>query len=395
LKILAQEDTSARHSIALLNVLGFFHNRGISEDIFLRAWKYGEEVSTKPQNRHWSSDRLDLWHVAQSRMFNILGSPEEKKRLFRRCRAHLLKLSLVSMDSTGSFIHLHSLVHSWIKERVQHTIEAWTAAASILALSTQNRTSWQVFTPSLSKHMEACLTLRQHHGAPASSSLGIYTIRYIFAWQMHQARNLGTLGVCEYLVQDLSCSGNCVDLLVYAQHQLGIVYKNSGQVPRAIKTLQYVVKALAREQITENDSIRLAAQHELAGAYLANGQVLQAIKILEHVSDVRAQRGDDDDPDGLASLHQLAVAYTTDGQSRKAIEILERVVQAQVKLPDGHPNRLNSQHELARAYLANRKISRATELLEGVVKVVGKLAEDHPDRQSFQSLLGSAYLADK
>jgi hypothetical protein len=155
---LAKTDPSAHNALALLDILGFLHHQGVSEDIFVRAWDYTEVVSSRSQDENWPSEKLTLWHVSQSQYLAIQGTPGEKKRAFRRCRAHLIKLSLVSIDATGFVISLHSLVHTWARERAQHRVEAWTAVASILSLSTKNLFDWQAFTPSLANHLEACLT---------------------------------------------------------------------------------------------------------------------------------------------------------------------------------------------------------------------------------------------
>jgi tetratricopeptide (TPR) repeat protein len=385
---LAKTDPSAHNALALLDILGFMHHQGVPEDIFVRAWDSADVVSSRSKDKDWPSEDLTAWHVARSRYFPIHGTTEEKKRAFRRCRAHLIKLSLVSIDTTKRVMSLHSLVHTWARARAQHPVEAWTAAASILSLSTQDYRGWRAFTPSLAKHLEACFTFQQSYSVTTSSSLDICRIWHAFAWQMECAHSPGATELCQRIVGELSGREDSEYLLVSSQHLLGILYRDNGQTLRAVELLEHVVKV--REKLADDHPSRLASQHELASAYLANGQISRAIEILEHVVKV-GEKLADDHPDRLASQHVLASAYLANGQISRAIEILEHVVKVEEKLADDHPDRLASQHELASAYRANGEVLRAVELLEHVVKVREKLADDHPSRLVYQHNLAISY----
>jgi tetratricopeptide (TPR) repeat protein len=386
---LAKTDPSAHDALALLDILGFFRHQGVSEDIFVRAWEYAKTVSSRSLDEHWSGVLLTSWHVAQSEYLALHGTCEEKKRAFRRCRAHLIKLSLISIDATGCDISLHSLVHTWARGRVQNPVEGWTAAASILSLSTKNRLNWQTFTTPLAIHLEACFAFAPSSSAPRPLDIEICKIWHAFAWQMRCAHSPGATKLCQSIVETLSGRevGECV--LVSSKQLLGILCRREGQTLRAIKLLEHVVEL--REMLADDDFYRLFSQHELAAAYLANGQTSLAIGILEHVVKIREKKLAEDDSQRLASQHELAGAYEADGQISRAIEILEHVVKVQEKLADDHPNRLASQHELAAAYLANGQSSLAIGILEHVVKVQEKLADDHPSRLASQHALAAAY----
>jgi tetratricopeptide (TPR) repeat protein len=388
---LAKTDPSARNALALLDILGFFHNQGVSEDIFLRAWDWAEYVSLHSQDEDWRSEFLTSWHLTQSQYLAVHGTSEEKKRAFRKCRAHLIKLSLVDIDAAGCDISLHSLVHAWARERAQHPLKAWTAAASILSLSTRNSRDWEVFTPSLANHLEANLACRRPSSITGPSSLEIYRTWHAFAWQMLHARSLGAMELCQRIVEDLS--GREVDeyLLVSSEQLLGILCLRNGETLRAIELLEHVVKL--REKLADDDFDRLLSQHELACAYNANGQTSLAIEILGHVMRVKGKKLPEDHSERLASQHELAAAYRTNGQISRAIEILEHVVKVKERLAEDHPRRLVSQHELACTYLANGQVSPAIEILEHVVRVREKLLDDHPDLIASQHALAHVYKA--
>jgi tetratricopeptide (TPR) repeat protein len=388
---LAKTDSSAHNALALLDILGFFHHQGVSEDIFVRAWDYAEHVSLHSQDEDWPSARLTAWHVAQSQYLAFHGTPEEKKWGLRTCRAHLIKLSLVSIDATGCVVSLHPLVQTWARVRLHRPVEAWTAAASILSLSTDGYLAWRSFTPSLVKDMESCFVFRPSSSMMIQPSLETCRIWYVFAWQMYLELSPGATELCRRIVEELSGSREGEYLLLRSQHLLGTLCSVNRQIPQAIQILEHVVKV--REKLADDHPDRLASQHALAGAYEADGQISRAIEILEHVVKVREKLGDDH-PHRLGSQHELAYAYKADGQISRAIEILEHVVNVEEKLADDHPDRLASQHALAGAYEADGQISRAIEILEHVVKVREKLADDHPDRLASQHELAGAYKAD-
>jgi tetratricopeptide (TPR) repeat protein len=388
LKTLSTTDPSALNALALLDILAFFHHQGVSEDIFVRAWDDAEEVSSRSRDKDWPSEHLTLWHVIQSQYLAVHGTADEKKRAFRRCRAHLIKLSLVSIDATGCVVSLHPLVHTWARERVQHPVEAWTAAASTLSLSTKGHLTWHAFTPPLAKHMAACLAFGRSSSAMIPSSLEICRIWVLFTWQMHSARSPGTTELCERLSEQLSDGKYCKELLVSSQYLLGILYGRDRQILRAMKILEHVVKE--QEKLGDDHPNRLASQHELARVYKADGQVSRAIEILEHVVRVREKLAEDH-PSRLSSQQQLANAYKANGQFPQAIEMFEHVVEIRKKLADDHPKRLGSQHQLAGAYKADGQISRAIEILDHVVKMNEKLADDHPNRLASQHDLAVAY----
>ena len=95
---------------------------------------------------------------------------------------------------------------------------------------------------------------------------------------------------------------------------------------------------------------RLASQHSLAMAYQADGQVQKAVRLLEAVVKVE-EALQPDHPSRLASQHALAMAYEADGQVHKAIELLEHVVAIEAhSLRDDHPSRLVSVEALADMY---------------------------------------------
>jgi len=348
LQSLASTDPSAKGALALLDILAYMHHQGVSEEMFVRAWKYEEAILSEFKDGDAEDDgdveHLSPWHVDQCRTVFPYRPLGERTMLFRKARAHLDRLSLVTTDRAENSISLHSIVHAWARERNSHPGEAWTAAASTLALSTEGRKDWRPFTSQLLRHHETSFAIWQDMGGPISSKLGLCRIWNVYAWQMCRASSDRTVEICLHLLrqtQELLRERPEQLPVLRAQYLLGIAYQDNGQISEAVEMLEHVVKV--QEKLAEDHPDRLASQHVLAGVYRANGQISEAVEMLEHV------------------------------------------VKVQEKLAEDHPSRLASQHELAGVYRANGQISEAVEMLEHVVKVEEKLAEDHLLRSDLQA----------
>jgi tetratricopeptide (TPR) repeat protein len=288
LQTLASTDPSAKAALAMLDVLGFMHHQNVSEEVFARAWKYEETVLSRFGGGDAGEDgditHLSAWHVTRCRSVFSSSPPGERTRLFRRARAHLERLSLVSVDRLEKSTSLHLMVHAWARERISSPGEAWTAVASILALSAEGRTSWQPFTSQLVLHQEANFAIWKDVGESNHDQWELCRIWHAYAWQMCQAKSIGMLRICFQLLKqtrDLCHDHLEQPAVTRAQYLLGVAYRADGQISKAVETLEHVVKV--EEKLAEDHPSRLASQHELAGAYRANGQIAKAVELLKPV----------------------------------------------------------------------------------------------------------------
>lgn len=394
LRELAATDPSAQEALALLDLLGCMHHQGISEDMFVRAWEY-EDVTLSNfmiQDR-WPQD-LSKWHVDQARKYFPHATIDERKRKFRKARAHLVRLTLVKQDSEDNTTYMHSLVHLWARERLQNATNPWAAAASILALAAQGCQGWQPYSTQLSLHCEANFRLRQQNASipVKGESEAICRIYCNFAWQMIFSRHAQALDIVKGFLREVqSLSSTEVDDLLATEPSqvLDILSLRDGDFSQAVNVLEEVVSI--RAKLADDCPLLLSSQCDLARAYLADGRIPQAIEILEHVVQTR-EKLPSNHPNRLASQSALASAYVKAGRLSQAIEILEHVVHIQEKLAADHPDRLVSQYQLALAYFEDRRISQAVEILEYVVQILEKLAVGHPERLKYQHVLASGYL---
>lgn len=431
---LAGDDEVAVDALELLDLLGFLYRRDISEDIFKRAWKEAEEIAKRPESGDDPGiDHLSQWHVTMCKKFLRSRPQDERGPAFRKARARLARLSLVTLDGDSNAISCHALVHSWARQRVPQLKERSLVSASILALSAAGRETWEPYTSALAQQCEANFELQEADDASLFpyGQLEICRIWFVYGTQMLLVRSAHTMKLCRHLVTmtkevvkdgthelhiidaeyllAMVCRGNkevkeSLELMEHvvevkaglpvddqgrlaSQHELACAYAADGQTQEAVSLLEKVVKV--QENVAEDDWMRLTCEHSLGGAYQANGQLDKAVALLKHVKAVNESLPEDH-PSRLASQYALASAYQANGQADKAVPLLEDVVRVRKRLPKDHPSLLESQHALADAYRANGQVNEAITLLEHVVRLRKTcLRSDHPDRVNSQKLLTS------
>jgi len=393
LQSLASTDPTAEAALALLDILGFMHHQDVSEDIFVRAWEHEESVLSEYEGKDEDGDieHLTAWHVAQSRsMFSSLP-PSERTQLFRKARALLGRLSLVSLKRTRNCMSLYSLVHTWARERVLYPGKVWTAVASMLALSAKGTVYWQPFTAQIALHCKANFATWQKDMSP--DPLGLCRIWNIHVWQMSCAGVPGRLPICLELVsraENLSFDQFEQSPVATAKHLLGNAYRNDDQPTRAVEILEQVV-GLRVNRLPKDHPSRTSAQHDLANAYRGVKRLSESITLLEDVVAMQEWLPENH-PDRLESQCSLAMAYAVDGRITEAVEILEHVVKMQETLSGDHDRRLAYQHELASIYQDNGRITEAIKILEHVVKMRERLLpEGNHDLLASQHELARTY----
>ena len=188
IKALMQKNTvGALDAIQLLNVFGFFHYEGISEEIFSKASNLSQMIqetdkdpsrastysikiitdlcqgrrSRSPQSlRRYEEQYIDWYKRHQLRVLHKARSQDHSTKRYREATRMLLSYSLITGDRNG-LISMHPLVHSWIRDSLDKETQMWTcnAAMSILPASI----SWAPSTDdyrhrrSLSSHIQICV----------------------------------------------------------------------------------------------------------------------------------------------------------------------------------------------------------------------------------------------
>lgn len=429
----------ASDALDLLHIIAFMHNSGISETMFQRASAFASALRGSEPSEGKEGLLLSASHTARLPEYVQGWTGVQDRIRWRQACTVLENLSIITVNKNDDSyaISMHSLIHTWAKERQAHSspCRAWQAAATIIALSCEGQWNYQPFFMAVQAHVRACINPEIEDYTRNLSDMEAAQIYFQFAYvlyQTHDHRSLrafferirlrlldnfendhkvalmlklftgrvdeaqGRYARAFAIFQDLveSCCRvlpDDDDLRLISQHDLAVAYIRNGQVDKAIQLLEHVVKV--QERLPPNHPNKLSAQHELAVSYRKNGQISESIQLLEYISRIQEARFGEDHHVLLASQHELARSYRKNGQISEAIQLSKHVVKIRkTSLAEDHPERLTSQHVLACAYRANRQFSEAIALLEHVVGVrKTSLAEDHPDQLGSQHQLAVCY----
>ena len=378
--------TECSDALSLLHVLAFFHNNGISEEIFQLAAEYAPETETKTIDI--SGDGvfpLSVSHLA--RLPEYLQQPffsRQDSLRWRKACLVLASLSLVKLDEDDQSldISMHPLVHAWAKERQdeQARCRAWQSAATILALSCQGNQTWFPPLVMLQPHVRACVghefdAYTQDMSGDEVGQIGIQ-FAALFNW-LHDHISLSSF--IPHIESSLSTKSSVdVQIILEIKRFSGLVSMEKGDYEHAARIYKEIYESRARVFAGDNP-LQLRVKQNLARALIELGRNDEAVGMLEHLVKVR-EKLEIDHPNRLASEHNLSWAYLKTGRTDEAIEILEHIVKVEEKLEIDHPERLASEYELSNAYLKADRVNEAIKILKHLIKVGEKLKIDHPNR---------------
>ena len=382
-------------ALQLLNILGFMHLNQVSESIFTRAAKHISRVLAANRDGE-NFAQLYSWHIERAPSAILPKATLGGLDTFGFCEARdtLASLSLVKISGAEHEISMHPLVHAWVRDRMQDSPAAqragWERAAVILALSTEESSSYQNYFPTLHVQITACL------GAcptdiiatpPFNSGYAhlFYRLGYTQISQSSISRHVGD-ALYGY-INNFSLSERN---MVHCKRILGSYLEDN---MLAVAMLEEVMR-FESSISPDDDPERLASQHNLAHALMEVGENARAVELLKEVVRIQSSTLPKDHPDRLSPQHVLGLALMEVGENARAVELLEEVVQIRSStLPKDHSARLTSPHELALALMKVGENARAVELLEEVVRIRSlTLPKDHRDRLVSQHVLGLALM---
>ncbi len=430
----------ASDALDLIHVIAFMHNSGISETMFKRASEYASKLGSSKPSDGEESIYISVSHIARLPEYVQAWTGFQDRIRWRKACTVLENLSIINVHKNDdSFaISMHSLIHTWAKERQDHHSQcrAWQAAATTVALSCEGHLEYHPYFIAVQAHVRACVSPEMEDYTRTLSDMEAAQIYFQFAYVLYRMSDYRSLDLLvkrihlrlQYkfendhkvaleiktltgrIYMDQRRYKEAIDVFqdivechvrvlpdddthrLESQHDLAIVYRQNGQVDKALQLLEHVVK-LRGKTLAEDHPNRLGSQHELALSYLEHGQTYKAIQLLEHIVKLREKTQAEDHPDRLVSQHNLAHCYSNMGQSTEAIALLEHVVGVQkTTLAEDHPSQLISQHTLAVCYSDVGQYTKAIALLKHVVDVrKTTLAEDHPNQLSSQHELAVCY----
>ncbi|TKA44525.1 hypothetical protein B0A49_13267, partial [Cryomyces minteri] len=353
---------SSPEALMLLKVLAFMHREDVQEDIFTRAWEHIQEAHIVLRKEDDDIARLSAWHVSRALSSGLVA---QSPKSFRRGRARLAQLSIVTLKNDPDSISMHPLIHGWAMDRMDRAEQEkiWEIAGSILALSTTEIRGWRAFSRNLQPHLETWSKLwlskgfaavpmhgskeRSNAGkfrglrnrsnvfrsdsqpkTPATTSVScsdVTRMGFAIAWQLNSLGSPDTLPLAEMVQQQLSM-GLAVSTynVVLANYLLAINLLQKVETAARAETLLEEITRVQRHRLKPQDPEHLKYQHALAATYLMIEQYEKAIGLLEKVVEIYETTLDPKDPKRLTSLQNLAWAYAGMKQYEDAIGLLEK-----------------------------------------------------------------------
>jgi Tetratricopeptide repeat len=284
-------NADAEDAVEILQMFGFLHYDGISEEIFRQAWK---GLWTQ-QHSGW---------VRSHQLHTLLrhNSSDWEPHLIRKALSLLSPFSLISRDKK-SLISIHPLVHAWARDRLSCSEQErfWTLTASTIAISIPwafHSFDYQ-FLKSLLPHIDACLGFYDD---------GIFLLR-----------KLG---------QD------CLNMA----DKFALTYRENDRRQETLHLVKTVTEARKRT-LGEEHPDTLGSIHNLALRYSEVGRRQEALRLTEAVVESSKRTLGEDDPDTLR--------YSEVGRQQEALQLVEAVVEASKRtLGEEHPDTLGSMHNL-------------------------------------------------
>lgn len=401
------------HALELLDILAFFDRTDAPEEIFTRAWKWGKENRENPRECEDEAAEFDIYKLS-TRHFDLALSFAWAKSadldLFKDALARLHELSLAYLveksDGTTS-ITMHSVLHSWARNRLQGS-QAWQTAAATLALSAESSSRWEHYTHQLQPHLESCYDARlQIHETPKMIGFRFLcqTLR-LFWWQFYQANSERVVSVIAELqcltdgvnmvesnstlilrmqTLTLKASGNYVDALdiqrklvqsheqsdggrhgiavQVAKIDLADTLSNLRRHEEAARVLEGLQEFMDKLRRTDTHRVHflccLGSSHLLLNMPEKAASVLEGVleTLREHPSTVSLTQM-------LKAKHHLAKAYQELGQASKSVRMFEEVVEVESRiLPPRNLDRWITEVQLANAYISNGALGKAEKIL--------------------------------
>jgi tetratricopeptide (TPR) repeat protein len=383
----AMSDAAAGDAMELLQMFGFLHHEGISEEIFRRAW-----------TNLWNEGHSDWIKRHQLHMLLRQRSTEWDPQALRKAISILSSFSLINRDKNG-LVSMHPLVHRWARDRLGRSDEErkWTLTVSTIAVSI----SWTFqtddyrFRQSLIPHLDACLRVYDDGifrlEVPESDSLNMAE-RFAIAYKENGRRQEALELTEKVMAARKRTLGEEHPGTLSSMQSLAIRYSEVGRRQEALELVEKVMAARKRT-LGEEHPDTLRSMHNLAIHYGEVGRRQEALELTEKVAVARKRTLGEEYPETLSSMHSLAIRYSEVGRRQEAVELAEKVMVATKRtLGEEHPDTLHSMHSLANGYSEVGRRQEALELTEKVLAARKRtLGEEHPDTFSSMDDLAIRY----
>ncbi|KAI9835331.1 MAG: hypothetical protein M1819_002475 [Sarea resinae] len=382
----AEAALSAMH---ILGLSAYFHNEAIMEEIFKRA----------AESRALSNDRRARYRIGNSgdllRLFTLDKTGIWDSYLFRMGLSMLVSFSLINQDQSGHYFSVHTLIHSWARDRMPQSIEQAQHDAAIAVLASSitrgHLTEDYAFRRQLLPHIKTCIqysTARAINNEEKLVDASNFALVYGESGYWKEAEDL-QMQLMETRSRVL---GHEHPDTLTTQANLAATFLNQGRWKEAEKLGLQVIQT-SKQVLGQEHLHTLISQANLATTYWNQGRWKEAEELEVQVMETSVRALGQEHLYTLLSQANLAATYQNQGRWKEAEGLGEKVMETRKQvLGQEHPHTLISQANLASVYLNQGRWKESEELQVQVMKTRKQvLGQEHPHTLSSQADLAAAY----
>ena len=361
----------SKAALQILQILPFFHNENIMEEIFKAA----------AENPGAESDvAYEVADQCSSALFRLRSDGTWETQNFRLGIRTLISFSLVGRDDFRCHLFMHRLVHSWSLDRLTAVEKNrfCNEARDILAKSIAWRfaTSDYAFRRDLLPHITA-LHRQMTLSSSSTKSHGLASFALVFSeagrWDEAEKLEVQVMETRKRVLKE-----EHPDTLT-SMANLASTYRNQGRWDEAEK-LEVQVMETRKRVLKEEHPDTLTSMANLASTYRNQGRWDEAEKLEVQVMETRKRVLKEEHPATLSSMANLASTYWNQGRWDEAEKLEVQVMKTSLRvLREEHPDTLISMNNLAAIYWNQGRWDEAEKLQMQVMKTRKRvLREEHP-----------------
>ncbi len=430
------EAQAALDAIQLLNMLAFFHNENVTEDIFRRAAEDEARKLDLPREVDFVAELFAGADLPE----NLLPLDCDGKwdmRHYRQAVRLLSSYSLLSVNRLSGSLSMHRLVHGWAFDRQSPDMRlsfmrmsAATLAGSVLEELGDDK------LPLLRDLVPHVTALYQRADDVVDPLPHIYQKRRIariyystgkwneaeklqrVVYESHKAlfgkKDLTTLSSLSALASYTELAGRASEAEELYRQEYKLARKMLGRKhPATLMCLGNIAGAVRRQgraaeaeklhreeielkkKVLGADSLVTAnSLNSMAAAILHQGRAAEAEELHRQVFELRKKELGPEDPDTLISMGNIASALWRQGKTAEAEKLHRQVFELKTKVHGlEHPSTLVSLGSIAAAVWQQGQFVEAEDLHRQVFELSKKvLGTEHPETLSSMGNVGLALL---
>ncbi|KAL2036638.1 hypothetical protein N7G274_010664 [Stereocaulon virgatum] len=362
-------------ALQILRVFPFFHNEGITEDIF----RFAAENS---QNQSEAVCEVD--GRFPSALLQLRPDGTWDSQSFRQGIQTLLSFSLVGQENSQRRFFMHRLVHLWAydsltaaeKDRFCDQSRDVLKRSITWRFKSNDYTFRRDLLPHVAKFQyQSSLSSMK----PKENGIAEFALVFSEAGRWKEAEEL-RVQVVEITKRVL---GQEHPETLTSMSNLASTYRNQGRWKEA-EQLEVQVAEIRKRVLGQEHPETLTSMSNLASTYRNQGRWKEAEQLEVQVAEISKRVLGQEHPGTLTSMSNLASTYWNQGRWKEAEELGVQVVEISKRvLGQEHPSTLTSMNNLAFTLKSQIRDKEAISLMENCSELRKRiLGPKHPNTES-------------